>query len=112
MNPFNLTIQARLYGTLALTVVLLLVLGTLSLWNANASNEHLNALVGQRLAPTDWLSSMQQQQSESLNKVMGVVGRHDVAALPATANLVKERNATINDLWSKLQALQLSSRER
>ena len=112
MNSFNLTLKARLYGTLTLTVVLLIVLGALSLLNARASNGQLNAVVAQRLTPTDWLSNMQLQQSESLNKVMGVVGRHDAAALPSTINLVKERNATVNDLWSKLQALELSSRER
>jgi methyl-accepting chemotaxis protein len=112
MNPFNLTIQARLYGTFALSVVLLLVLGTLSLLSANASNDQLNAMVAQRLAPADWLSSMQLQQSESVSKVMSVLGRRDATALQSTINLVKQRNATLNDLWSKLQALELSSRER
>jgi methyl-accepting chemotaxis protein len=112
MNPFSFTIQARLYGTLALTIVLLVVIGSLSVLNARTSIGHLNAIVAQRLEPTDWLSTMQLQHSESLRKVVSVIGRNDASALQSTADLLKERNATSNDLLSKVQALQLSSREQ
>src|SRR5690348_3399125 len=112
MNPMNLTIQARLYGTLALTVVLLIVIGSLSLLSARASIAQLDAMVAQRLTPADWLSTMQQHQGESLNKVVSVVGRHDVAALQSTADLLKERTASVNELWSKMLGLELTPRER
>ena len=112
MNSLNLSIQARLYGTLALTVLLLAIVGGLSVLNARSNVGYLDAIVTRRLAPADWLSNMQAQQRDSLSKVSGVIGRHDVAALQATLDLVKEHSATINDQWSKLQALELSTRER
>jgi len=112
MNPLNLTIQARLHGTLALTVLLLIIVGSLSLVNARSSIAQLDAMVEQRLAPADWLSSIQSQQSDALNKVVSAVSRHDTAALQSVADLLKQRNASINDLWSKIQGLKFGARER
>jgi methyl-accepting chemotaxis protein len=112
MNSFSLTIQHRLYGTLVLNIVLLIVIGTLSVLNARISIGQLEEIVTQRLTPTDWLSTLQLQHSESLRKVVSVIGRQDAAALPPTVDLLKQRNATSNDLWSKVQALHMSSREQ
>jgi methyl-accepting chemotaxis protein len=112
MNPFSLTIQRRLYGTLVLTIVLMVVIGTLSMLNARASTGLVDEIVAQHLTPTDWLSTLRLQHIESLRKVANVIAQQDAAALQATADLLKERNATSNDLWSKVQALHLSSREQ
>ena len=112
MNPLNLSIQGRLYGTLALTMLLLILVGVLSLLTAGSSMRELDAIITQRLTPSDWVNGMQAQQRESLSKVIGVLSRHDTAGLQSTADFLKERGAIFNDQWSKLQALELSSRER
>jgi methyl-accepting chemotaxis protein len=112
MNPLNLSIQARMYGTLALTVLLLLIVGGLSLQGTYASMRQLDTIIARRLTPTDWLSSMQAQQRASLNNVISVIARHDVTALQLTDGLLRKRAAAINDQWSELQALGLDSREQ
>src|SRR5687767_13675878 len=103
MNPFKLTIQARLYGTLALTVVLLVLIGSLSVLNARTSIRQLDAIVEQRLTPADWLSTLQLQHGEVFHKTVSAISRSDVPAVQSVTELVKERTATGDDLVSKLQ---------
>lgn len=112
MNAFNLTVKTRLFATLALTAVVMIGVGAVGLSGTRSSNSDLDAIFSNRFMPTGWVGSIESSERELLTRAEDVVIRQDVNAVKATIALLKEREIANKELWDKLNATELTSRER
>ena len=112
MNAFNLTVKAKLFATLALTAVVMIAVGAVGLSGTKSSNKDLDAIFSNRFMPTGWVGSIESTEREFLTKAEDVVIRQDAAAVKETLRLLKEKQTAMNGLWDKLQATELTSKER
>ncbi len=112
MTIFNLGVKAKLYLTLAISAVILVGVGAVGLNGTWSSNNGLDAIFSNRFMPTGWVGTIESHDRELLTHAEDVVIRQDAAAVKATLDLLKEREATVKDLWSKLQNTELTSEER
>jgi len=112
MNAFNLTVKAKLFATLALTAVVMIAVGAVGLSGTKSSNKDLDAIFSNRFMPTGWVGAIESTERELLTKAEDVVIRQDAASVKETLRLLKEKQTTMNALWDKLQATELTSKER
>ena len=112
MNAFNLTVKAKLFATLALTAVVMIAVGAVGLSGTKSSNKDLDAIFSNRFMPTGWVGAIESAERELLTKAEDVVIRQDAASVKETLRLLKEKQGSMNGLWDKLQATELTSKER
>ena len=112
MNAFNLTVKAKLFATLAFTALVMIVVGVVGLSGAKSSNHDLDAIFSNRFMPTGWVGSIESMERELLTKAEDVVIRQDAASVKETLRLLKEKQTETAALWEKLQATELTAKER
>ena len=112
MNAFNLSVKAKLFATLALTAVVMIAVGVVGLSGTKSSNDDLDAIFSNRFMPTGWVGTIESHERELLTKAEDVVIRQDAAAVKAALDLLKEREVEVKELWTKLEATELTSKER
>ena len=112
MSILNLSVKAKLYVTLAISAAILVSVGVVGLSGTKSSNHDLDAIFSNRFMPTGWVGALESHDREILTKAEDVVIRQDAAAVKVALDLVQERDAQVKELWSKLQATELTSKER
>jgi methyl-accepting chemotaxis protein len=112
MNALNLTVKAKLFATLALTAVVLIGVGVVGLSGTKSSNRDLDAIFSNRFMPTGWVGTIESNERELLTRAEDVVIRQDAGSVKVVLNLLKERESTIKELADKLEATELTSKER
>ncbi len=112
MTNLNLTVKAKLYATLALLAVIMSGVGIVGLTGTRSSNASLDAIFANRFMPTGWVGAMESADRELLTRAEDVVIRQDSAAAKAALQRMKEREPEVRALWAKLQATELSAKER
>ena len=112
MNAFNLSVRAKLFATLALVSVVMIVVGVMGLSGAWSSNKDLDAIFSNRFMPTGWVGTIESLEREILAKAEDAVIRQDAAAVKEALDLVKEREDVVKDLQGRLQATELTDDER
>lgn len=108
----NLTIKTKLYVTLAMTAAVMIGVGVLGVTGTRSSNANLDAIFSNRFMPTGWVGAMQAHDREVLTRAEEAVIRQDATAVKVALDLLQEREAKVKDLWSKLQATELTPEER
>ena len=109
---FNVTVKAKLFATLALAGLVMVAVGVLGLSGTKSSNGHLDALFSNRFMPTGWVGTVKSHEREVLEKAEEVVIRQDSAAVKGAIDLIKERDADVKEMLSKLEATELTDQER
>jgi methyl-accepting chemotaxis protein len=112
MKIFNMSVQAKLYTTLAISAAILIAVGTVGLGGTKSSNHDLDAIFSNRFMPTGWVGTVLSTDRELLTKAEDVVIRQDAMAVREASALVKEREGTVRELMAKLDATELTSKER
>ena len=112
MNAMNMTVKAKLFATLALTAIVMIAVGAVGLSGTRSSNHDLDSIFSDRFMPTGWVGQIESVERELLTKAEDVVIRQDAAAVKDTLRLMKERQAETQVLWDKLQATELTPKER
>src|SRR6188768_3424596 len=112
MSMLNMSVKAKLYVTLTISAIILVAVGVVGLSGTKSSNHDLDAIFSNRFMPTGWVGALESHDREILTKAEDVVIRQDAAAVKAALDLVKEREGEVKELWSKLQATELTSKER
>ncbi|MGH8176125.1 MAG: methyl-accepting chemotaxis protein [Steroidobacter sp.] len=112
MKTVNISVKAKLFVTLALTGVVMIVVGGLGLSGASTSNADLDAIFSDRFLPTGWVGAIQAYEREVLEKAEDVVIRQDASAVKQTLELLNTRQSEIGDLVAKLEATELTPKER
>jgi methyl-accepting chemotaxis protein len=112
MNALNLSVRAKLYATLALTTIVMIAVGVVGLTGTKSSNTDLDAIFSNRFMPTGWVGAIESHERELLTKAEDVVIRQDPAAVKAAVDMLRERDAEVKDLWTKLKATELTPEER
>jgi methyl-accepting chemotaxis protein len=112
MNAMNMTVKAKLFATLALTAVVMIAVGVVGLSGTRSSNHDLDSIFSDRFMPTGWVGEIESVERELLTKAEDVVIRQDAAAVKDTLRLLKERQTEMQGLWDKLQATELTPKER
>src|SRR5262245_37849773 len=112
MNIFNASVRAKLYSTLALSAVILVTVGVIGLSGTRSSNHDLDAIFSNRFMPTGWVGTIESYNRELLTRAEDVVIRQDAAAVKTVAELVKSRESEVHDLLKRLDATELTSKER
>ncbi len=112
MSNFNITVKAKLFATLALAGIVMVAVGVLGLSGTKSSNGHLDALFSNRFMPTGWVGAVESHEREVLEKAEDAVIRQDAAAVKVVLGLLAERTGSVQELLQKLQATDLTERER
>jgi hypothetical protein len=112
MKLVNLSVKARLFATLALTAVVMIAVGVLGLVGTKSSNGHLDAIFSNRFMPTGWIGTIESNERELLERAEDVTIRQDATAVKSALEEVKAKEADIKALWTKLEATELTSKER
>jgi methyl-accepting chemotaxis protein len=112
MNSFNISVKAKLYATLALSAFILIGVGVVGLSGTKSSNTDLDAIFSNRFMPTGWVGEMESRDRDLLTRAEDAVIRQDVAAIKTALEESNDREAEVKALWSKLQATELTSKER
>jgi methyl-accepting chemotaxis protein len=112
MNTFNVSVKAKLFATLALAGVVMVAVGVLGLTGTKNSNGHLDALFSNRFMPTGWVGSIEAHEREVLEKSEDAVIRQDAAGVGVALGMLVDRAAQVQELIRKLQATELTDKER
>jgi len=108
----NLTVKTKLYVTLAVTAAVMIGVGVLGVTGTRSSNANLDAIFSNRFMPTGWVGAMQAHDREILTRAEEAVIRQDATAVKGALDHLHEREAKVKELWSKLQATELTPKER
>jgi len=112
MNNFNISVKAKLFTTLALAGVVMVAVGVLGLTGTKNSNGHLDALFANRFMPTGWVGTIESYEREVLEKAEDAVIRQDAAGVRVAQGMLADSTAKVQELIAKLQAIQLTEKER
>ena len=108
----NLTVKAKLFATLALTSAILVVVGILGFTGTRSSNADLDAIFNNRFMPTGWIGTIEAYEREILEKAEEVVIRQDATAVKGAMDVLNSRGADVKALWSKIEAAELTEKEK
>ena len=112
MSMFNVSVKAKLYSTLALSAVILVCVGAVGLTGTRSSNADLDAIFSNRFMPTGWVGSIESHEREVLTMAEDHVIRQDAAAIRESLDKLKTHESEVRSLLGKLQATELTSKER
>ncbi|HET9444792.1 MAG TPA: MCP four helix bundle domain-containing protein, partial [Steroidobacteraceae bacterium] len=112
MNNFNITVKAKLFATLALSGVVMVAVGVLGLSGTKSSNGHFDALFSNRFEPTGWVGQVEAHEREVLEKAEDAVIRQDASAVKVATGMLADRTASVQELLRKLEATELTDKER
>jgi methyl-accepting chemotaxis protein len=112
MNMLNLSVKTKLFATLVMTSIVMIVVGVLGLSSTKSSNADLDAIFSNRFMPTGWVGTIESHSREIVEKAEDIVIRQDSAGVRAGMELLNERAATNKELIAKLKATELTSKER
>jgi len=112
MNTWNISVKAKLFATLALAGVVLILVGVIGLSGTKSSNADLDAIFSNRFMPTGWVGTIETHERAVLEKAEEVVIRQDGAAVKGALDLLQERQGEVKELLRKLDATQLTDKER
>jgi methyl-accepting chemotaxis protein len=112
MNLANLSVRTRLFATLGLAGVAMIIVGALGLTGASNSNSHLQAIYADRFMPTGWIGEIETQEREVLEKAEDAVVRQDATALSQVRTMLGERQSNVKELTQKLESTKLTDEER
>ena len=112
MSSFNITVKAKLFATLALAGIVMVAVGVLGLSGTKSSNGHLDALFFNRFEPTGWVGTIESHERDVLEKAEDAVIRQDAGGVKIAIGMLAERTAQVQELLRKLQATDLTEKER
>jgi methyl-accepting chemotaxis protein len=112
MNTWNISVKAKLFTTLALAGVVMILVGAIGLSGTKSSNSDLDAIFSNRFMPTGWVGAIETHERAVLEKAEEVVIRQDAAAVKSAMDLLQEREGEVKELLRKLDAVELTDKER
>lgn len=112
MNMLNISVKAKLFTTLVVSGVVMILVGALGLSGTRSSNQHLDSIFSNRFMPTGWVGTIESHTREVLEKAEDIVIRQDSGAAREGLEHLSQRRTEIRELSSRLQATQLTERER
>ena len=59
MNMLNLSVKTKLFATLVMTSIVMIVVGVLGLSSTKSSNADLDAIFSNRFMPTGWVGTIE-----------------------------------------------------
>jgi methyl-accepting chemotaxis protein len=112
MNTWNMSVKAKLFATLALTGIVMIVVGVIGLGGTKSTNADLDAIFSNRFMPTGWVGTIESHELAVLEKAEEVVIRQDAAAVKSALDVLQEREGEVKELLRKLDATELTDKER
>jgi methyl-accepting chemotaxis protein len=112
MNTWNMSVKAKLFATLALTGIVMIVVGVIGLGGTKSTNADLDAIFSNRFMPTGWVGTIESGERAVLEKAEEVVIRQDAAAVKTALDVLHEREGEVKELLRKLDATELTDKER
>ncbi len=108
----NLSVKIKLYAILALSSAILVAVGAIGLSGTHTSNDDLDAIFSNRFMPTGWVGAIESHDRELLTRAEDVVIRQDAGAVKDALDFLKEREGQVKELFAKLNATELTDKER
>ena len=68
MNMLNISVKAKLFATLAVASIVMIVVGVLGLSSTKSSNADLDAIFSNRFMPTGWVGTIESHGREVVEK--------------------------------------------
>lgn len=112
MNMLNLSVKTKLFATLVMTSIVMIIVGVLGLSSTKSSNADLDAIFSNRFMPTGWVGTIESHAREVVEKAEDIVIRQDAAGVRAGMDLLNERASASKELITKLKATELTDKER
>jgi len=88
------------------------VVGILGFTGTRSSNADLDAIFNNRFMPTGWIGTIEAYEREILEKAEEVVIRQDATAVKGAMDVLNSRGADVKALWSKIEAAELTEKEK
>jgi methyl-accepting chemotaxis protein len=112
MNTWNISVKAKLFTTLALAGIVMILVGGIGLSGTATTNADLDAIFSNRFMPTGWVGAIKTLERGVLEKAEDVVIRQDSSAVKEALDLLQSRESEVKELLRKLDATELTSQER
>jgi len=112
MNTWNISVKAKLFATLAMTGIVMILVGAIGLGGTKSSNTDLDGIFSNRFMPTGWVGTIETHERAVLEKAEEVVIRQDASAVKGALDLLQERQGEVKELLGKLEATDLTAQER
>jgi methyl-accepting chemotaxis protein len=112
MNTWNISVKAKLFATLAMTGIVMILVGAIGLGGTKSSNTDLDGIFSNRFMPTGWVGTIETHERAVLEKAEEVVIRQDAAAVKSELDLPQDPNAEVKELLANLDATDLTDKER
>ncbi len=112
MKTLNVSVKAKLFTTLAVSSIVMVIVGALGLSGARSSNADLDGIFSNRFMPTGWVGTIESHSREVLERAEEIVIRQDSNSAKAGLDLLNQRTAEVKELTAKLQATELTDKER
>jgi methyl-accepting chemotaxis protein I, serine sensor receptor len=108
----NLSVKARLFLTLGLLSLILVIVGLLGLRALARSNDDLQAVFHENLLPITWVGTMSANSREVITKLDEAIVSGNPGDLTASQDFAKLKAVENNALWEKYKATQLDETEK
>src|SRR5690606_41319213 len=102
MKTLNISVKAKLFTTLAVSALVMIIVGGLWLSSTKSSNGHLDAIFSNRFMPTGWVGTIESHAREALEKAEDNVNRQDSSAAREGLDLLNSRSAEGAELSATL----------
>ncbi len=112
MKTLNISVKAKLFTTVAVSSIVMIIVGVLGLSSTKSSNGHLDAIFSNRFMPTGWVGTIESHAREVLEKAEDIVIRQDSSAAREGLDFMNSRASEVNELATKLRATELTDKER
>jgi methyl-accepting chemotaxis protein len=112
MKFFDMSIRAKLFATLAILSVLLVIVGSLGFFGTRESNGHLQTMFEGRLLPAAWMQDITTRHRKNLETVELAVIKQDAESVREAVALVSENRAKIKETWASIEKIDVTDEEK
>jgi methyl-accepting chemotaxis protein len=112
MKAFNVSVKAKLFATLVISAIGMVVVGALGWSGTKSSNADLDAIFSNRFMPTGWVGTVETHAREALRVTEDVVIRQDAGATRSAMDTLNSLTGEVKTLMARLQATELTDKER
>jgi methyl-accepting chemotaxis protein len=112
MKSFNVSVKAKLFATLVISAIGMVVVGALGWSGTKSSNADLDAIFSNRFMPTGWVGTVETHAREVLRVTEDVVIRQEAGEARSAMDTLSSRSGEVKTLMARLQATDLTDKER
>ncbi|MEQ1579634.1 MAG: methyl-accepting chemotaxis protein [Steroidobacteraceae bacterium] len=112
MKFFDMTIKAKLSGTLLLMAALLIGVGAMGYMETRTATGELEAMFNGRLLPASWVDDIVSLERSAIEAVEMATIKQDAESTAAATAVIEDNGTRIRALWQQLSGVKVTDEER